>query len=212
MVREDALAWLAFGVSLFIFVAYEGWVLWVGRRRPQRMRSDWAAVLSERPGFEIIAVQTLRNSLMSATIIASTAALGLMGTITLAGGTMLESFAHPRGEGDPVRPVLEALLMLALFASYVCSSMAMRYYNHAGFVMSMPAQSEQRKPLDPMARDYVERAGLLYSWGLRCFLLIAPLVAGIVNPLLMPFMTVGLVIVLWFFDRPAKPAEYPRAD
>ena len=212
MMREDTVAWLAFGVSLFIFVAYEGWVLWVGRRRPHRMaryaharmRSDWAAVLSDRPGFEIVAVQTLRNSLMSATIIASTAALGLMGTITLAGGTMLESFAHVRGEGDPVRPVLEGLLMLVLFASYVCSSMAMRYYNHAGFVMSMPAQSEARKPLDPMARDYVERAGLLYSWGLRCFLMIAPLVAGIVNPLLMPVMTAGLVFVLWMFDRPSQ--------
>lgn len=213
MMRENTLAWFAFGLSLFVFVAYEVWVLWVGRRYPQRMaryaharmRSDWAAVLSERPGFEIVAVQTLRNSLMSATIGASTAALGLMGTITLAGSTMLEGIAHLRGEGDLVlRPVLEALLMLVLFASYVCSSMAMRYYNHAGFVMSMPAQSEQRRPLDPLARDYVERAGLLYSWGLRCFLMIAPLVAGIVNPLLMPVMTAGLVFVLGYFDRPAK--------
>jgi hypothetical protein len=126
---------------------------------------------------------------------------------------VLESISHPGAAGAQwLRPVLEALLMLTLFASYVCSSMAMRYYNHAGFVMSMPAQSEQRRPLEPMARDYVERAGLLYSWGLRFFLMVAPLVAGIVNPLLMPFMTVGLVFVLWYFDRPAKPAEVPRAD
>jgi len=82
--------------------------------------------------------------------------------------------------------------------------MAMRYYNHAGFVMSMPAQSAERRPLDPMAQVYVERAGLLYSWGLRFFLMIAPLVAGIVNPLLIPVMTAGLVFVLWLFDRPAK--------
>lgn len=209
-----AMAWLAFGISLALFAVYEGWVLWVGRRAPDRMartaharmRASWAASLSTRPGFEIVAVQTLRNSLMSATIGASTAALALMGTITLAGGTVLESIAHPQsGEGLLLRPVLEAMLMLALFASYVCSSMAMRYYNHAGFVMSMPAQSEERKPLDSVAQDYVERAGLLYSWGLRSFLMIAPLVAGIVNPLLMPVMTVGLVFVLRFFDRPAKP-------
>jgi uncharacterized membrane protein len=207
------MAWIAFAVSLAVFIAYEGWVLWVGRRAPERMactaharmRASWAAALSERPGFEIVAVQTLRNSLMSATIGASTAALALMGTITLAGGTVLESISHPQAEGALLlRPVLEALLMLALFASYVCSSMAMRYYNHAGFVMSMPAQSAERKPLDPMAQVYVERAGLLYSWGLRFFLMIAPLVAGIVNPLLIPVMTAGLVFVLWLFDRPAK--------
>jgi uncharacterized membrane protein len=171
-----------------------------------RMRADWAAALSQRPGFEIVAVQTLRNSLMSATIGASTAALALMGTITLAGGTLVEGMAHLRNDGgSSLRPVLEALLMLALFASYVCSSMAMRYYNHAGFVMSMPALSEERRPLEPMARSYVERAGLLYSWGLRCFLMVAPLVAGIVNPLLMPVMTAVLVAVLWYFDRPAQP-------
>lgn len=213
MMGDGTLAWLAFGVSLCAFAAYEGWVWRVGRHRPQsmaryahaRMRSAWAALLSERPGFEIVAVQTLRNSLMSATISASTAALGLMGTITLAGGTMLETMSQLRGQGElQLRTVLEVLLMLSLFASYVCSAMAMRYYNHAGFVMSMPAQSEPRKALDPLAQDYVERAGLLYSWGLRCFLMVAPLITGIVNPLAMPLMTAGLVFVLWVFDRPAQ--------
>lgn len=207
------MAWIAFGISCAIFAAYEGWLFWAGRHAPERMartaharlRASWAVALSERPGFEIVAVQTLRNSLMSATIGASTAALALMGAITLAGGTVFEGIAALRTDsGLPLRSLLEALLMLTLFASYVCSSMAMRYYNHAGFVMSMPAQSEQRRPLDPMAQDYVERAGLLYSWGLRCFLMIAPLVAGIVNPLLMPVLTVGLVFVLWLFDRPAR--------
>jgi hypothetical protein len=216
MLRDGTLAWLAFAVSLCVFAAYEGWVFRVGRRRPQRMaryvharmRSEWAAMLSDRPGFEIVAVQTLRNSLMSATISASTAALGLMGTITLAGGTMLESMSLLRGEGElQLRTVLEVLLMFSLFASYVCSAMAMRYYNHAGFVMSMPAQSERRKALDPLAQDYVERAGLLYSWGLRFFLMIAPLISGIVNPLAMPLMTAGLVFVLWLFDRPARLDE-----
>jgi hypothetical protein len=211
--QEQSAAWIAFGISSLVFLVYEAWVLWVGRRHPERMaryaharmRVSWAEALSEQPGFEIVAVQTLRNSLMSATIGASTAALALMGTITLAGGSLVDSMSHLRaGGGLPVRPVLEGLLMLALFASYVCSSMAMRYFNHAGFVMSMPADSEHRRPFNAVALDYVGRAGLLYSWGLRFFLMIAPLVAGIVNPLVMPPMTAGLVFVLWLFDRPAR--------
>jgi uncharacterized membrane protein len=205
--------WLSFAISSAAFMIYEGWVLWVGRRRPERMaryaharmRASWADALSTRAGFEIVAVQTLRNSLMSATIGASTSALALMGTITLAGGAVVESVSNLQSDGGiSLRPVLEGLLMLALFASYVCSAMAMRYFNHAGFVMSLPVGSEQRKPLEPLARDYVERAGLLYSWGLRFFLMVAPLVAGIVNPLLMPVMTAGLIFVLWYFDRPAR--------
>lgn len=205
--------WLSFAISSAAFLIYEGWVLWVGRRHPERMaryaharmRAGWADALSARPGFEIVAVQTLRNSLMSATIGASTAALALMGTITLAGGAVVESIAHVQSDGAiALRPVLEGLLMLALFASYVCSAMSMRYFNHAGFVMSLPVESEQRRPLEPLARDYVERAGLLYSWGLRFFLMVAQLVAGIVNPLLLPVMTAGLIFVLWYFDRPAR--------
>jgi hypothetical protein len=210
--HDQSVAWTAFAISSLIFAAYEVWVFWVGRRHPgrmaryahARMRIDWADALSRRPGFEIVAVQTLRNSLMSATIGASTAALALMGTITLAGGSLVESMAALQSGRMQLRAVLEGLLMLALFASYVCSAMAMRYFNHAGFVMSMPADSEQRKPLDPLAREYVERAGLLYSWGLRFFLMVAPLVGGIVNPLAMPPMTVVLVVVLWYFDRPAR--------
>jgi len=206
------MAWIAFAGSTLLFVVYEIWVIWVGRRHPERMaryaharmRASWAKALSAQPGFEIVAVQALRNSLMSATIAASTAALALMGTITIAGHTVVEGIAHLSSlEKVPLRPVLEALLMLALFASYVCSAMAMRFFNHVSLVMSIPVAAPERKALNPMAQEYVHRAGLLYSWGLRAFLMIAPLVAGIVNPLVMPLMTVLLVMVLWFFDRPA---------
>lgn len=82
--------------------------------------------------------------------------------------------------------------------------MAMRYFNHAGFVMSMPAASAERQALMPLAAEYVGRAGLLYSWGLRCFLAIAPLVGGIVTPVATLPMTCGLIAVLWLFDRPAR--------
>jgi O-acetylhomoserine/O-acetylserine sulfhydrylase-like pyridoxal-dependent enzyme len=40
------------------------------------LREEWLAALSEHPGSEVLAVQTLRNSLIAATM---TAALRLMG-------------------------------------------------------------------------------------------------------------------------------------
>jgi hypothetical protein len=215
----EATAWMACGLSILIFAIYEGRVLWIGRKSPHRMaryaharmRVSWVAALSEKAGFEIVAVQALRNSLMSATIAASTAALAMMGAITLAGRTVAEVIA---GSGDGVlshRAVLEILLMLVLFASYVCSAMAMRYFNHAGFVMSMPAGSPARQPFNRMASDYVERAGLLYSWGLRFFLMVAPILAGILNALAMPPMTIVLLVVLWFFDQPALTEQVDDA-
>jgi hypothetical protein len=201
--------WIAFAISSVIFFLYEVWVIWVGWRHPNRiarsahalLRASWVDAMSRQPGFEIVAVQALRNSLMSATIAASTAALALMGSTSLASST-LDSLTF---EGTPsLRVVLEILLMATLFASYVCSAMSMRYFSHAGFVMSMPVASPERPALNPMAKEYVKRAGLLYSWALRFFLIISPLVVGIVRPVGMPFMAVALVIALWFFDRPAK--------
>lgn len=208
--------WIAFAVSSAVFLLYEIWVAWVGWRHPTRiarsahayMRASWVDALSRQPGFEIVAVQALRNSLMSATIAASTAALALMGTVSLASGTLDAAMFDST---PPLRVVLEILLMATLFASYVCSAMSMRYFSHAGFVMSMPVAAPERPALTPMAREYVKRAGLLYSWALRFFLIIAPLVVGIVRPLGMPFMTVALVVALWFFDRPAAPAEPGQA-
>jgi len=209
--------WIAFGVSMLIFAAYELWVIWVGVRHPDRiarsahafMRASWVDALSRQSGFEIVAVQALRNSLMSATIAASTAALALMGTVSLA-STNLDATTF---DGTPpLRIVLEILLMATLFASYVCSAMSMRYFSHAGFVMSMPVAAQERASLNPMAKEYVKRAGLLYSWALRFFLIISPLVVGIVRPLGMPFMAVALVVALWFFDRPARlssPTQLP---
>lgn len=201
--------WIAFGISTLIFVVYEIWVLLMGLRHPDRiarsahaaLRVHWVDALSRQPGFEIVAVQALRNSLMSATIAASTAALALMGTISLASSNIE---AATFDGTPPLRIVLEVLLMATLFASYVCSAMAMRFFSHAGFVMSMPVAAKERAPLNPMAKEYVKRAGLLYSWALRFFLIISPLVVGMVRPLGMPFMTVALVVALWFFDRPPR--------
>jgi uncharacterized membrane protein len=205
--------WLPLLSSVLIFMAYEGYVLWLGRREPHRMaryaharmRIAWVDALGRAKGSEITAVQTLRNSLMSATIVASTAALALMGSVTLAGPSVVSSLLHLHHD-DPLGPrvVTEGLLMCVLFASYVCASWSMRFFNHASFAMSLPVGSPEREAWQPLARSHVERAGLFYSWALRSFLLIAPLVAGILNPIVMPPMSIGLVVVLWFFDQPAN--------
>jgi len=210
---NDPVAWLPLVASILIFGTYEAWVLSIGRRHPERMaryaharmRVAWVASLKDAAGTEVTAVQALRNSLMSATIAASTAALALMGSISLAGLSLASGIARLGQPGGlSVHTVIEGLLICVLFASYVCSSTAMRYFNHAGFVMSMPVGGPERAQWMPLASNYVERAGILYSWGLRCFLMVAPLVAGIVNPAMMPAMTLGLVVVLWFFDQPAS--------
>lgn len=203
--RQDAWSWLAVLLSALLVGSYELRQLRAERRNPgatarsahRVLRREWVEALSRQPGTELLAVQALRNSLMSATINASTAALALMGSINL-----LASRSAP-ADARPLSPqlVLQVALAMTLFAAHVCSAFAMRYYHHAGFAMSLPIGSPQRGERLPLAARYVQSAGTLYSWSLRCFLFVAPIVAGLLNPLLTPLGAMGLLFVLVHYDR-----------
>ncbi len=204
-------AWLAAGITVSVLVAYELALLRMQRRNPAllaraahaNLREEWFAALSMQPGSEILAVQTLRNSLMSATMTASTAALGLIGAATLLAPSLNSSFGtvDNMARHFTARLVMELVLMAVLFASLVCSAMAVRYYNHAGFILSMPVESDERTRWGPTAVAYLRRAGLLYSWGLRHLLMVAPLLVFIVYPLAGPVAAVLVVAALFAFDR-----------
>ena len=195
--------WIAAILTVAILLVYEITQLLVQRRNPQRLarsahaglREEWMAALSRQPGSEILAVQTLRNALMSATMTASTAALALIGAVTLSAPSV-GVLAH-----FSTRLALELMLMTMLFASLVCSAMAVRYYNHAGFVLAMPVGSEERKRWAPTAAVYLRRAGLLYSWGLRHLLMVAPILAAIVYPPAGPAAALLVVLALAGFDH-----------
>ena len=206
-----ATTWLAAFITVSMLLVYEGALLLVLRRSPARLaraahatlREEWFEALSKQRGSEILAVQTLRNSLMSATMTASTAALGLIGAVTLAAPSMNSSFGtlDASAASFTARLAMELTLMGVLFASLVCSAIAVRYYNHAGFISSMPVDSQERQRWSPIAVAYLRRAGLLYSWGLRHLLMVAPILAFIVYPLAGPVAAVVAVAALSAFDR-----------
>lgn len=204
---NPALAWGSLAVSLLLVLAYEVHAhrsAHHARFANARMRVQWVEAMAGQPGFEIVAVQALRNALMSATISASTAALALMASLTLGGTSLASGLGHlALGDHAALGIVLGTGAVLLLFASYVCSAMATRFYGNATLVMSMPAASAERQRLNPVAADYVRRGGQLYSWGLRLFLLVVPLVAGVVHPLALVPATAVLLVALWFFDQPA---------
>ena len=204
------LAWWATVATIVVLIAYEAVLTVAQRRSPERMarsahaalREEWFAAVSQQKGSEILAVQTLRNSLMSATMTASTAMLGLIGTVTLAAPSLHASFGEPALLPSVTpRLVLELLLLALLFASLACSAMAVRYYNHVGFISGMPVESEARKRWAAAGTAYVRRAGVLYSWGLRHLILVAPILACLLHPLAGPIAAVLVVVVLVRFDR-----------
>ena len=205
-----AASWWVALLTAAIPALYELLLWWTQRARPgqvartahAQLREAWFHAVSAVPGTEILAVQTLRNSLMSATMIASTAAIGLMGAATLVAPS-LQAVLATQGlfPHATARLAMELLLMATLFASLVYSVMAVRYYNHAGFIVAMPVGSPQRLQWSPACVAYLRRAGLLYGWGLRHLILVAPMLGFIVHPLAGPVAAVLVVLALWGFDR-----------
>jgi Protein of unknown function, DUF599 len=205
------LNWLAGVATVLLVVAYEVAQRWRHQHAPLQhapqahadLRKAWFKAVSDQPGSEIIAVQTLRNSLMSATLTASTAALGLMGTVTLAASSlhqMLSDQASLAAWAQP-RALMELLLMVTLFTAMACSTMAVRYLNHASYILSMPVMSATRQTWAATGIHYLRRGGVLYGWGLRALLMVAPLVVSIVTPLAGPLASLGLLVVLWQLDQ-----------
>ena len=205
------MGWLTAFATITALVLYEASLAVAQRRRPERMaravhanlRKDWFEAVSAQKGSEVLAVQTLRNALMSASMTASTAALALMGTVTLAARSLHAEFgkAVSRFPHFTPRLAMELVLLALLFASLFSSVMAVRYYNHAGFVGGMPVESDARKHWTAAGTAYVRKAGVLYSWGLRQLVLIAPVLAFILHPVAGPIAAFIVCGVLFSFDR-----------
>ncbi|MBC7598905.1 MAG: DUF599 domain-containing protein [Polaromonas sp.] len=218
--------WLAALVTVAVLLAYEASLAVAQRQRPARMartvhgnlRRDWFEAISAQKGSEVLAVQTLRNALMSASVTASTAAIGLMGTVTLAVPSLHANFGDATAALPPFTPrlAMELVLLALLFASLICSVMAVRYYNHAGFIGGLPVESDVRRHWTPAGTAYVRKAGVLYGWGLRQLVLLAPLVAFILHPVAGPIAALVVCGVLFSLDRfqptPSEASRIPPSN
>jgi len=93
------------------------------------------------------------------------------------------------------------VLLAELAPTLVSAVMAVRFYNHAGFIGGMPVDSDTRTRWSKAGVRYVRRAGILYGVGVRQLVLVVPVVAAILLPAAGPFAAIGVVGVLHCFDR-----------
>lgn len=140
----------------------------------------------------------MRNSLMSATVIASTWALSLMGAVAIVGRSSV-----PRGLEEALMPrvVVTTLLLSTLFASALVALIAIRFFNHVGYMLSLPVGSALRTTMTPHSVEYMRRAGYFYSLSVRSFFAVAPLVVGTLSPALMVLPAAGMLVALAAFDH-----------
>lgn len=203
----DAWRWLALALSAGAILAFEAYQRrrQTARQRHVTMRERWLEALMARPGQEIVAVQTLRNSLMAASIVASTTVIAIMGTISLVGPVAahiaLRTVESP-GEAAirPVQLAIGALLVVVLFAAFLFATQSARFYNHLSYLVGFGTAATDDDRIT--ARHYVALAGRYYSDSLRTMVYLAPLVIGLISPLaVLPGAVIVIAVLSWFDSR-----------
>lgn len=172
-------------------------------------RQAWVKGIMSDPARSLLGVQTLRNSTMAATFLASTAVLLIMGTLTLSGqADKLQSTWHSlnivgsRHAGLWVTKLL--VLVTNFFVAFFSFALSVRVYNHVGYQLNVPEELRGRGINPTRVARHLNRAGDYYSIGMRAYYFSVPLVFWLFGPSLMVISTIVLIAMLYHVDRLPK--------
>ncbi len=223
---NDAFSWLAnefsndffsFILSLSLLALYHAYLRYKVSKNPTYTvqavnilaRTVWVEVMMKAGKPDVIPVQTLRNSTMAATFLASTAVLLIMGVLTLSGqSNNLESTWHVLNaygaKHTQLWLVKLLLLLLDFFVAFFSFSMAVRIYNHVGYMINVPYSLDHKVISPRHVALHLNRGGNYYYIGMRAYYLSVPLVFWLFGPHFMVIATLLLIAVLYRIDRAPK--------
>lgn len=211
---------ISFSVSTVLLIAYHLYLRIKLRRNPhytiqavnRAARSAWVKGIMEDESKSILGVQTLRNSTMAATFLASTAVLLVIGTLTLSEQTdKLETTWHSLNVTGSMHPGLwtaKLLLLLSnFFIAFFSFAISLRLFNHVGYQLNVPVKDRVPSINPKSVAIHLNRAGYYYSLGMRAYYLSVPLVFWLFGPHFMVAATLVLIAVLYHVDRVPKHKE-----
>ena len=210
---------LALAVAIVVIAIYHVYLRRLALRSPSAVlstaataaRTAWAKSIMANDSSGILAIQTLRNTTMAATFLASTAILLMLGVLTLSGqGPGFNESWHYLNVAGTLLPALWPIklltLLLLLFYAFFCFSNAIRLLNHVGYMINIRGDSESVHFSPSQVAGELNRGGRYFSIGVRTFYYLIPAVFWLFGPLYMVASTCILVaIMLPRIDR--RPVE-----
>ena len=166
-----------------------------------KIRERWVLMILANNNNGLLAIQTLRNSVMAANFMASTAILLIIGTLTSSEklshwllqselSNLILAYSHELGS------LKLGLLVLDFFIAFFCFSMAIRFFNHVGYMIGL-ADSE----LTQQTSQYLNKAGRYYTLGTRSFFFSLPIMLWLFGPYFLMLGTVILILGLSLLDK-----------
>lgn len=170
------------------------------------VRIAWVESIMAEERKDVLAIQTLRNSTMAATFLASTAVLLIIGSLTLSGqADKLDATWHALnavGSRGATLWIMKLLLLVVnFFVAFFSFSVAVRFFNHVGYMVNIPAAARHKWLTPARVATHLQAAGRFYSLGMRAYYFSVPLVFWLFGPHFMFVATVGLILVLYRLDR-----------
>lgn len=161
---------------------------------------------------EILAVQTLRNSVMASNFMASTAILLIIGILNMSENpeklvNAWQHFLDRAISSKELSLVKLALLLMDYFIAFYCFSMAIRFFNHVGYMINLLPDSSVERLTHRQISVYLNRAGTYYTFGTRAFFFSLPLVLWFFGPHALVLATLVLIMSLYSLDRAPLPSS-----
>jgi len=215
----------AFASSVVLLFAYHRFLVYKVARNPVYTvqainaiaRRAWVESIMLDGKKDILAIQTLRNSTMAATFLASTAVLLIIGVMTLSGqADKLDSTWNTLNlfgaKHAALWQVKLLLILIDLFFGFFSFSMSIRLFNHVGYMINVPATMKEATITPAHVAVHLNRAGSFYSIGMRAYHFLMPLVFWLFGPHFLLGATIGLIFLLYHLDRAPEPLESDCRD
>ena len=200
--------------SLLLLVAYHGYLFLKVRRYPlqtaigitNHARLMWVKVVMDN-NRDILAVQTMRNQMMAASFMASTAILISLGAFHSAFRSDMFNVAchnlNMYGARTEELWMFKLMLLgILFFLTFFNFSLAIRYYSHASYMINTDAKDDPAISIDTVTQ-VLNQGALHYTFGMRGFYLSAPAALWLFGPEWMFAGFLILVMVLYRLDSKA---------
>ncbi|KAL2896764.1 Glycerol facilitator-aquaporin gla [Bienertia sinuspersici] len=212
--RRSYLDLLLVPCGLLVLMGYHVWLWHKVRTQPfstiigtnSNARRYWvAAIIKDNEKKNILAVQTIRNTIMGSTLMATTSILLCSGLAAILSSTY--SIKKPLNDavygahGEFMVALKYVTLLLFLLFSFLCHSLSIRFINQVNFLINTPQQDLIVANVSPRyVSDILEKGFVLNVVGNRLFYAALPLLLWIFGPVLVFLCSVALVPMLYNLD------------
>jgi uncharacterized membrane protein len=169
-------------------------------------RTLWVEQVMQSTADSVMAVQTLRNFIMASILMATTASMLIIGTLTLSGqvdniARSWHVFSHGSTYSAEIWIVKVLSLLVTFIVAFFAFAMSIRLSNHVLFMVNLRDHAAHHNLAPAAVARRLCRAGDMFAIGMRAFFFAIPLVFWLFGPMFLFAASVVLVIALFFLDR-----------